>query len=231
MPFGKSGPVVVEPCAFRRQGRFAFFEAVRGLAGCGSQLVERAKACRSGPANIDKEYCKPEKDNLVRFFCCGKIVLLTFVDHRRKPHIGAAARMRRAAGLSTTVKRTKTMDRTTVQDALNPDCPIRNVLARIGDKWSLLVIYTLSGARTMRFGALQRAIPDISQKMLSVTLRTLEEDGYLTRRVYAEVPPRVEYTLTARAQSLLTCVDPLIEWAEANMPAILDDRRAARGGR
>lgn len=73
------------------------------------------------------------------------------------------------------MKRIQTMDRTTVQDALNPDCPIRNVLARIGDKWSLLVIVTLSGARTMRFGALQRAIPDISQKMLSVTLRTLEE--------------------------------------------------------
>ena len=91
------------------------------------------------------------------------------------------------------------MDRTTVQDALNPDCPIRNVLARIGDKWSLLVIVTLSGARTMRFGALQRAIPDISQKMLSVTLRTLEEDGYLTRQVYPEVPPRVEYSLTSRA--------------------------------
>ena len=64
------------------------------------------------------------------------------------------------------MKRIQTMDRTTVQDALNPDCPIRNVLARIGDKWSLLVIVTLSGARTMRFGALQRAIPDISQKML-----------------------------------------------------------------
>lgn len=104
------------------------------------------------------------------------------------------------------------MDRTTVQDALNPDCPIRNVLARIGDKWSLLVIVTLSGARTMRFGALQRAIPDISQKMLSVTLRTLEEDGYLTRQVYPEVPPRVEYSLTSRAQSLLACIDPLVAW-------------------
>ena len=106
------------------------------------------------------------------------------------------------------MKRIQTMDRTTVQDALNPDCPIRNVLARIGDKWSLLVIVTLSGARTMRFGALQRAIPDISQKMLSVTLRTLEEDGYLTRQVYPEVPPRVEYSLTSRAQSLLACIDP-----------------------
>ena len=123
------------------------------------------------------------------------------------------------------------MDRTTVQDALNPDCPIRNGLARIGDKWSLLVIVTLSGARTMRFGALQRAIPDISQKMLSVTLRTLEEDGYLTRQVYPEVPPRVEYSLTSRAQSLLACLDPLVAWANAKMADILNDRKAAHGER
>ena len=121
------------------------------------------------------------------------------------------------------------MDRTTVQDALNPDCPIRNVLARIGDKWSLLVIVTLSGARTMRFGALQRAIPDISQKMLSVTLRTLEEDGYLTRQVYPEVPPRVEYSLTSRAQSLLACIDPLVAWADANM-ADIQQGGASRSG-
>lgn len=81
----------------------------------------------------------------------------------------------------------------------------------------------------MRFGALQRAILDISQKMLTVTLRTLEEDGYLTRRVYLEIPPRVEYTLTPRAQSLLSCIDPLVAWAEENMTNILNDRRAARG--
>ena len=113
------------------------------------------------------------------------------------------------------------MDRTTVQDALNPDCPIRNVLARIGDKWSLLVIVTLSGARTMRFGALQRAIPDISQKMLSVTLRTLEEDGYLTRQVYPEVPPRVEYSLTSRAQSLLASRGPMRIWPISSTTARL----------
>lgn len=81
----------------------------------------------------------------------------------------------------------------------------------------------------MRFGALQRAIPDISQKMLTVTLRTLEEDGYLTRRVYPEIPPRVECTLTPRAQSLLSCIDPLVAWAEENMTNILNDRRTARG--
>ena len=123
------------------------------------------------------------------------------------------------------------MDRTTVQDALNPDCPIRNVLARIGDKWSLLVIVTLSGARTMRFGALQRAIPDISQKMLSVTLRTLEEDGYITRTLYAEVPPRVEYALTARSETLRPILEELLTWAVDNMDAVMQDRRKAHGSK
>lgn len=125
------------------------------------------------------------------------------------------------------------MDRTTIEDALFPDCPIRNILARISDKWSLLVIYTLdrSGQNAVRFKELQRAIPDISQKMLTVTLRTLEEDGYVTRTVYPEVPPRVEYALTARAHSLLPHINALIAWALENRPAIMDDRkRAVQGG-
>lgn len=141
-----------------------------------------------------------------------------------------AARVRHAVRLAVIRNEYRLWTERTVQDALNPDAPIRNVLARIGDKWSLLVIVTLSGARTMRFGALQRAIPDISQKMLSVTLRTLEEDGYLTRQVYPEVPPRVEYSLTSRAQSLLACIDPLVAWADANMADILNDRKTARRG-
>ena len=125
------------------------------------------------------------------------------------------------------------MDRTTIEDALFPDCPIRNILARISDKWSLLVIYTLdrAGQNAVRFKELQRAIPDISQKMLTVTLRTLEEDGYVTRTVYPEVPPRVEYVLTARAHSLLPHINALIAWALENRPAIMDDRkRAVQGG-
>lgn len=125
------------------------------------------------------------------------------------------------------------MDRTTIEDALFPDCPIRNILARISDKWSLLVIYTLdrAGQNTVRFKELQRAIPDISQKMLTVTLRTLEEDGYVTRTVYPEVPPRVEYALTVRAHSLLPHINALIAWALENRPAIMDDRkRAVQGG-
>ena len=125
------------------------------------------------------------------------------------------------------------MDRKMIEDAEFPGCPIRNVLARICDKWSLLVIYTLDGAgrETMRFKELQRAIPDVSQKMLTVTLRTLEEDGYVTRTVYPEVPPRVEYALTLRARSLFPHVEALMGWALEHKEAILADRRraAARG--
>lgn len=118
------------------------------------------------------------------------------------------------------------MDRTKVRDALFPDCPIRNILARICDKWSLLVIYTLDKSETpsVRFKALQREIPDISQKMLTVTLRTLEDDGYITRTVYPEVPPRVEYALTERCRSLLPHVNALIGWAQDNIDDIIKDR-------
>ncbi|MBO5193891.1 MAG: helix-turn-helix transcriptional regulator [Bacteroidales bacterium] len=121
------------------------------------------------------------------------------------------------------------MDRNTIEDALFPDCPIRNILARISDKWSLLVLYTLhsSGKQTMRFKELQRGIPDISQKMLTVTLRTLEEDGYITRTVYPEVPPRVEYAVTARTESLIPHISALIGWAIENMEAIIEDRKAS----
>ena len=106
------------------------------------------------------------------------------------------------------------MDRTTIEDALFPDCPIRNILARISDKWSLLVIYTLdrAGQNAVRFKELQRAIPDISQKMLTVTLRTLEEDGYVTRTVYPEVPPRVEYALTDIGESLKPILGAMFDW-------------------
>ena len=120
-----------------------------------------------------------------------------------------------------------------VEDALFPDCPIRNILARISDKWSLLVLYTLdkAGGEPVRFKQLQRSIPDISQKMLTVTLRTLEDDGYVTRTVYPEVPPRVEYALTDRARSLLPLVNALIAWADDNNEAIMHDRRTAAAKR
>ena len=116
------------------------------------------------------------------------------------------------------------MVRTEIQNELYPDCPIRNILARISDKWSILVLFTLNQSALMRFNALQKNIPDISQKMLTVTLRTLEEDGFVKRQVYAEVPPRVEYSLTDRAISLLPHINSLIVWAKENMDAILTDR-------
>lgn len=121
------------------------------------------------------------------------------------------------------------MDRTIIEDAVFPDCPIRNILSKLCDKWSLLVIYTLNKAATptIRFKELQREIPDISQKMLTVTLRTLEDDGYVTRTVYPEVPPRVEYALTPRTYSLLPHINALIEWAIENKDAIIKDRKKA----
>ena len=107
------------------------------------------------------------------------------------------------------------------------DCPIRNVLSRICDKWSLLVIYTLNAhnAEPIRFNALRKLIPDISQKMLTSTLKSLEADGYVNRKVYAEVPPRVEYSLTPRAETLIPIMDHLIEWALDKMAVILKDRQ------
>lgn len=103
-------------------------------------------------------------------------------------------------------------------------CPIRNVLARVGDKWSLLVMLTLKAERVMRFSELQRTLCDISQKSLAQTLRTLEEDGFVSRKVYPEVPPRVEYALTERAQSFLIPVELLVQWAKEHMHDILADR-------
>lgn len=107
------------------------------------------------------------------------------------------------------------------------DCPIRNVLSHICDKWSLLVLYALRNSDAMRFSALRKGVPDISQKMLTSTLRALESDGYVTRKVYAEVPPRVEYALTPRANTLIPLIDNLILWAEDNMAEIIKDRKQA----
>lgn len=103
-------------------------------------------------------------------------------------------------------------------------CPVRDVLARLGDKWSLLVLMTLQVNGVMRFQEIQRTLGDISQRMLTVTLRGLATDGLVARRVYAEVPPRVEYRLTERGESLLPHIFSLVEWAQANKAAIFDDR-------
>ena len=118
-----------------------------------------------------------------------------------------------------------------IKETIFNDCPIRNVLARISDKWSLLVMHELgkrSGTK-VRFGELNKLLPDVSQKVLTQTLRRLEEDGFVTRSVYAEVPPRVEYALTARAESFLEACRPMIEWVMAHFAEIMASRKRYRG--
>ncbi len=115
-----------------------------------------------------------------------------------------------------------------ITDTIIQDCPIRNILTHICGKWSLLIIYVMHRSESMRFNALHRAIPDISQKVLTSTLRSLETDGFITRHVYAEVPPRVEYSLTDRARSFMPLVEDMIVWAQNNMAGILKDRSKAR---
>ncbi len=117
------------------------------------------------------------------------------------------------------------MNRTETRDALFPNCPIRNVLSRIGDKWSMLVIFTLENNCCLRFKELQRCIPDISQKMLTATLKTLEADGLVLRKAFPEVPPRVEYSLTDKGKSLLPHIDGLLSWAMDNMCDIMEQRK------
>ena len=111
-----------------------------------------------------------------------------------------------------------------ITDTVFQDCPVRNVLAHICDKWSLLIIYTMRNKGSLRFNALHKSIPDISQKVLTSTLRSLECDGFVARKVYAEVPPRVEYSLTDRAISFIPLVEQLVSWAAGHMAGIMRDR-------
>jgi len=117
------------------------------------------------------------------------------------------------------------MNRNEVRDALYPNCPIRNVLSRVGDKWSMLVLFTLESNNNQRFKELQRNIPDISQKMLTTTLKMLEADGLILRVAFSEIPPRVEYSLTEKGESLLPLINNLISWASDNMEDIIESRR------
>lgn len=104
-------------------------------------------------------------------------------------------------------------------------CPVRDVLDCIGDRWSLLALVALSHG-TLRFTALKRAIGEISQRMLAQTLRTLERDGYVSRKAHPTIPPKVEYTLTSLGVSLLSKVEPLVEWAEKNHARVRKARMA-----
>jgi DNA-binding HxlR family transcriptional regulator len=110
-----------------------------------------------------------------------------------------------------------------VEGTVRQDCPIREVLDRVGDKWSTLIVLKL-GKGTRRFSELHREVDGISQRMLTLTLRALERDGLVSRTVHPTVPPRVDYELTALGRTLLTPITALHEWAVAHR----DDIREAR---
>ena len=116
-----------------------------------------------------------------------------------------------------------------IGETLFPDCPVRNILSRVGDKWSLLLMHhIMHHPEPMRFSDLRKAIPDISQKVLTSTLRNLEADGFIVRRVYAEVPPHTDYALTPRAHSFMNACRPMLQWAIDNFAAIMNDRNRKR---
>ena len=104
-------------------------------------------------------------------------------------------------------------------------CPIRNVIARFGNKWALLVIYILNENGSIRFNQLARQIPDISTKVLSNTLHILEADGLVKRTVFPKVPIRVEYELTETGRNLVPIIISLTEWAQNNMQSIMEHRK------
>ncbi len=105
-------------------------------------------------------------------------------------------------------------------------CPIRNVVSRFGNKWAFLVILVLSENTPSRFNQLGKLIPDISTKVLSSTLQMLEADGLVERRVFAEVPIRVEYELTETGKTLVPIILSLTEWAQKNMKSIMNHRKS-----
>ena len=105
-------------------------------------------------------------------------------------------------------------------------CPVRDVLDRIGDRWSMLVLLTLNEAGTLRFTALKARMADVSQRMLAQTLRQLQQDGLVSRTAYSTVPPRVDYALTPLGQSIMVPLLALAQWAVDHHGDLLRARAA-----
>ncbi len=103
------------------------------------------------------------------------------------------------------------------------ECPILSTIAMISDKWKVIIIYKLKGG-TMRFNELMKALQGVTQKVLTSQLRQLEEDGLVSRKIYAEVPPRVEYSLTPLGQTLIPALEKLEEWAKEHSDELLNAR-------
>jgi DNA-binding HxlR family transcriptional regulator len=118
---------------------------------------------------------------------------------------------------------------TTEPQHLRADCRrVGDFLARIGDKWTIPLLSAI-GDRRMRFGELHRAVDDISQRMLTVTLRSLERDGIVIRTIYPTIPPRVEYELSDRGRSLKLALAPIGKWVMESQPDIEEGRGATQG--
>jgi DNA-binding HxlR family transcriptional regulator len=119
------------------------------------------------------------------------------------------------------------MDKNTPSDfSAIVNCPIRQVLDRFGDKWSILVVELLSHKGRLRFSEIGHHIGDISQKMLTVTLRSLEADGLILREIFPEIPPRVEYELTELGLSLVPHIESMTNWGKEHLEKILLNRKA-----
>jgi len=108
-------------------------------------------------------------------------------------------------------------------DLLFPTCPVRNILSRMSDKWSLLILSTLNKNGILRYKDLMKNIPDISHKMLSCTLKRLEQDHLINRTMYHEIPPRVEYSLTQTGLELMPAIQLMVQWAQAHFDEIMNN--------
>ena len=111
-----------------------------------------------------------------------------------------------------------------IANAYSADCPTRQILDRVGDKWAVLILLLVRD-EPMRFNQLRRTIEGISQKMLSQVLKSLERDGLVRRRAIATVPVTVEYSITPLGATLSKAVDPLRDWAESNLKEVLNAQR------
>lgn len=104
-------------------------------------------------------------------------------------------------------------------------CPVRNIISRFSGKWSMLILCVLSENEATRFNEIGKAIPDISPKVLTETLKNLEADGLISRKIFAEISPKVEYSLTVLGKSLIPLIENLVSWALENSDAISRARK------
>lgn len=124
------------------------------------------------------------------------------------------------------VKATEDCKGTSRRSGTNLECPIMSTMAMISDKWKVLIICKLRDG-TMRFNEIMRALKGVTQKVLTSQLRELEDDGIVARKIYAEVPPRVEYSLTPLGETLVPVLNKLEEWAQVHSAELLEAREKA----